>query len=311
MSYLNTANAGPAITVVILTFNEALHLRRAIESAQLLTNSIVVVDSFSTDDTVAIAKSCGAIVLERTWENNHSIQFNWAIDQLEQDPDWKAEWIFRLDADEIMTPQLCSEILQSLATVESRIAGFDCQRSMVFMGHLLRHGGMSQNRILRLYRRGHGYSESRWMDEHIVIDGLCGHLSGAIIDENLNSLTWWTAKHNAYASRAAVDYLLRKYSTPVAFSAGDVDHSLPEKSSLKDRLYRYLPLGLRGFVFFIYRYIFLFGFLDGKAGAYFFFLQTWWYRTLVDAKIIEVEKCMRTKNMDCKKAIDQILGITV
>lgn len=308
MSASSNTSQTSTVTVVILAFNEALHLRRAIESAQQLTGDVVVVDSLSTDNTVAIAKECGARVLERAWENNHSIQFNWAIRQLEQDPSWRAQWIFRLDADEIITPALCSQIKQVLANAPADIVGYDCQRSMVFMGRLLRYGGMSQNRILRLYRRGHGYSEARWMDEHIVIDGPCGHLSGALIDENLNNLTWWTTKHNTYSSRAAVDYLLRKYGAALSHVPAN---TLPEKSSLKDRLYRLLPLGLRGFVFFVYRYVFLFGFLDGQAGAYFYFLQTWWYRTLVDAKIVEVEQCMQDQGIDCKTAIERTLGITV
>lgn len=298
-----------AITVVILTFNEHLHLRRAIESAKALTQDIVVVDSLSTDDTLAIARECGARILERAWENNHSIQFNWAIEQLTQDPHWQSQWILRLDADEIITPQLCEEIKAVLANPQPGLVAYDCQRSMVFMGRLLRFGGMSRNRILRLYRRGHGYSESRWMDEHIVVDGPCGHLAGAIIDENLNHLTWWTAKHNLYASRAAIDDLVRRH--------GQENHPLGgvaignQKMGLKDRLYRAMPLGIRGFLFFLYRYVFLLGFLDGKAGAYFYFLQTWWYRTLVDAKIIEVERYMKTHQVDYKTAIVRVLGIAI
>ena len=306
---MSATSLSPAITVVILAFNESVHLRRAIESAKALTDNIVVVDSLSTDDTVQIARQCGAKVLERAWENNHSVQFNWAIAQLEQDPHWQAQWIFRLDADEIITAPLCQEITRTLARADTNIVAYDCQRSMVFMGRLLRYGGMNRNRILRLYRRGHGYSESRWMDEHIVVNGLCGHLSEAIIDDNLNHLTWWTAKHNAYASRAATDYLIRKYG-----SNGHEEHALaqlPQKASLKDRLYRLLPLGLRGFIFFAYRYIFLLGFLDGKAGAYFYFLQTWWYRTLVDAKITEVEQYMQKQGANYKAAIFRILGITI
>lgn len=297
------------ITVVILTFNEHLHLRRAIESAKALTNDIVVVDSLSTDDTVTIAKACGARILERAWENNHSIQFNWAIEQLEKDSAWQNQWILRLDADEIITPQLCEEIKAVLANPQPGIVAYDCQRSMVFMGRLLRFGGMNRNRILRLYQRGHGYSESRWMDEHIVVDGPCGHLAGAIVDENLNHLTWWTAKHNVYASRAAIDDLVRRYAK--ASQGPDGVSGWVQKSSLKDRLYRKMPLGLRGFIFFLYRYVFLLGFLDGKAGAYFYFLQTWWYRTLVDAKISEVERYMKTHQVGYTIAIERVLGIAI
>jgi glycosyltransferase involved in cell wall biosynthesis len=302
---MSAANPIAGLTVVILTFNETLHLRRALESARKISNDIVVVDSLSTDDTVAIAAASGARVLERAWENNHSIQFNWAIAQLEQDLHWQGQWIFRLDADEIITPQLGEEMRQVLPSAAKEIVGYRCQRSIAFMGRLLRFGGMSHNRILRLYRRGCGYSEARWMDEHIVVNGPYGELAGAIVDDNLNNLTWWSAKHNIYASRAAVDYLLRKYG------ANSQVNQLPQMLSLKDRIYRILPLGLRGFAFYVYRYFFLLGFLDGKAGAYFYFLQIWWYRTLVDAKIIEVEQCMKDQAIDCKTAIERTLGIAV
>ena len=179
-----------SITAVILTFNESLHLQRCIESIFPLTKNIVVVDSFSTDDTVDIARRCGATILQRAWQNNHSVQFNWALSQLPA----STEWVFRIDADEILTTVLIDEIKQTLLTINLSIVGLQCIRKMVFQGSLLKYGGMGGTRTLRLFRFGHGRSESRWMDEHIKLDGQSLNLSGAIIDNNLQSLEWWRAK---------------------------------------------------------------------------------------------------------------------
>lgn len=298
-----------SITAVILTFNESIHIKRCIASIRALTDDIVVVDSLSTDDTVRIAKENGAKVLERAWENNHSIQFNWALECLPK----SSEWILRIDADEILTPQLVAEIKEAIAYQAHDVNGFSCRRHLVFQGHLLRFGGMSNNRVLRLFRFGFGRSESRWMDEHIEVSGKVVALSGAMVDDNLNSLTWWIAKHNNYASRAAVDALLREH---VQTSTSKVlEHSVDCQTTLSSRIkewvYGALPAGLRGIIFFIYRYILRLGFLDGSAGYTFYFLQTWWYRNLIDAKVAEVHRYQQKHQVSERDAIKATLGITV
>lgn len=298
-----------SITVVILTFNESLHLQRCIDSIRPLTHDIVVVDSLSTDDTVEIAQKNGLTVLERAWENNHSTQFNWALEQLPKEK----QWILRIDADEVLTPALVEEIKEAMLNVASDVNGFSCRRHLVFQGHLLRFGGMSNNRVLRLFRFGFGYSEARWMDEHIVVTGKVETLSSALVDDNLNSLTWWIAKHNNYASRAAVDALLREQA--LVDEAGVLDHSSEHtiiwSMRMKERVYGLLPPGLRGITFFIYRYILRLGFLDGSTGYTFYFLQTWWYRNLIDANVAEVRRYMLKHQVSEFQAIKAVLGISL
>ena len=298
-----------SITAVILTFNESLHIKRCIDSIRALTDDIVVVDSLSTDNTVQIARENGAMVLERAWENNHSIQFNWALDQLPKEN----QWIFRVDADEVLTTALVEEIKEAMLNIAPDINGFSCRRHLIFQGHLLRFGGMSNNRVLRLFRFGFGRSEPRWMDEHIEVTGRVAPLSGAMVDDNRNSLTWWIAKHNNYASRAAVDALLRERE--LVDEAGTFDHASNHAMTLsmrmKERVNGLLPSGLRGITFFIYRYILRLGFLDGPTGYTFYFLQTFWYRNLIDAKVAEVRRYAQQHRVSVRQAVEMVLGIAL
>jgi glycosyltransferase involved in cell wall biosynthesis len=298
-----------AITAVILTFNEQIHLQRCIDSILPLTNDIVVVDSFSIDETVEIAKRNSAKVMQRAWENNHATQFNWALGELPKD----TQWIFRVDADEVLTPELVALLKEVVSNAPKSVVGIQCTRKMKFQGSLLKHGGMGGTRVLRMFRYGYGRSESRWMDEHIKVDGESINVDAALIDDNLNSLTWWIAKHNNYASREAVDLLNLQYqfshSDSVAKQANVTRLSFKRK--IKEGIYARLPGGLRAQLYFLYRYILLMGFLDDANGRSFHFLQAYWYRYLADAKVKEVERYMQSHQTDIRTAIERVLAIKV
>lgn len=184
---------------------------------------------------------------------------------------------------------------------------------MTFQGRLIMHGGVFPIRVLRLFRYGCGECENRWMDEHIKVSGSTLDLKGEIIDDNLNSLTWWTEKHNKYASREAVDLLnldhgFMPHDSVAQFRGGS---EAGFKRWLKERVYARMPGGFRAFVYFFYRYVLRLGFLDGREGTAFHFLQGFWYRYLVDAKVEEVRRYMRERKVDAPQAILQVLGIDV
>lgn len=297
------------LTVLVLTFNEELHLARCLQSILPLTNDIVVVDCFSQDKTIAIAKQYGVRVLERAWENNHSTQVNWALSQLPAD----TEWVMRIDADEYLTPDLITQIKEVLPTLASDVDGVSCIRQMVFQGKLIEHGGVGANRVMRIFRYGKGQSEARWMDEHIKIGGRSVNLSGVLIDDNLRPLSWWIEKHNNYASREAVDLLNLKYGFSGTNSVASLKSStsIGTKRWIKENIYAKLPGGLRAWTYYVWRYIFMMGFLDGAKGAQFHFLQALWYRSLVDAKVVEVERYMTNHKVDPTVAIQKVLGISL
>lgn len=296
------------VTVVILTLNEARHIERALRSVAPFAHRCVVIDSGSTDNTVARARAMGAEVWENPWVN-YATQFNWALDQLLDD----TEWVLRLDADEIVMEALARQIKDTIPNLGPETKGVYVSRRMHFLGQPIRWGGVFPIRVLRLFRHGAGRCEDRWMDEHILVDGATANLSGEIIDNNLNSLTWWTEKHNSYASREVVDllnleYRFMKHETMADLSGGE---QAEVKRWFKERVYARLPGGFRAFSYFVYRYVVRLGFLDGKEGTAFHVLQGFWYRYLVDVKLHEVRLYMQHNNVDAVCAIGEVLGINV
>ena len=294
-----------SLTVIILTYNESLHIERCIRSALQVAREILVVDSVSSDDTVERAKELGARVLHNQW-TNYATQMNWALDH----GDIHSDWVMRLDADEFLDETLTGALREALTTASLDIGGFEINRRIRFMGREIKHGGMAPMWVMRFWRNGWARCESRWMDEHMVLSrGRVVRLSGAVIDENLNSLTWWTQKHNAYASREAVDLLGAKYRLGLGNEGTEgLNRQARIKRWLKTRVYSRLPLGVRPWLYFFYRTFFRLGFLDGSRGMLFHTLQGLWYRQLVDAKVAEVEDVVH-RGCDVRKAIHDVLSI--
>lgn len=295
------------LTVVILTRDEERHIARAIGSVAGIAGRILVVDSGSTDRTVEIARGLGAEVCVNPWRN-YATQFNWALDQLPPGTDW----VLRLDADEVVSPELAGQIAAALPGLGPEVEGVTVGRRMAFLGRVIRHGGLFPIRVLRIFRHGKGRCEDRWMDEHIKVAGRVADLPGEMLDDNLNSLTWWTAKHNSYASREVVDLLnlehgFMAHDTVAALGAGQAG----AKRWLKEKVYARLPGGLRAFAYFLYRYVLRLGFLDGREGLAFHVLQGFWYRFLVDAKLAETRAHMARTGCDVRTAIREVLGIDV
>lgn len=291
---------------VILTFNEERHLERCIASLRDTVSEVVVVDSFSTDCTVEIAKKFGARVLQNHWVN-HASQFNWALTQLSPE----TGWVLRIDADEVITEELTEAIVTSLPAVSDVVSGIFVDRKIIFQGRLLRFGGLGAQKTLRLFRYGRGHCEKRWMDEHLKVAGQTVEFRGALIDDNLNSLTWWTDKHNKYASLEAIDLLNLEFRFMPIDSIADLHgrQQVGMKRWVKEKIYARLPGGIRAVAYFIYRYVFRLGFLDGRQGSHFHVLQGFWYRYLVDGKVSEVRRYMEDNGCDCVTAIEQVLGI--
>lgn len=296
------------VVAIILTFNEALHLERCLRSIKGLADQIVVVDCYSTDHTLRIARDASARVIQHHWIN-YSAQFNWALTQLDKD----ADWVLRIDADEYLSFGLADEIKCKLSSLDLSIEGVLFDRYMTFGGHLIRYGGVFPVQVLRLFRYGRGECENRWMDEHIKVSGRTVRFAYEIIDDNLNSLTWWTEKHNKYSSREAVDLLNLEYGfmphDSVASLRGGGQAGI--KRWMKEKVYVALPGGFRAFAYFFYRYVIRLGFLDGPAGTAFHFLQGFWYRYLVDAKVAETKRYMHERNVAVETAIEHVLGIKV
>lgn len=253
------------VSVIILTYNEEPNLENCLKNIFNWAGEIFIVDSYSTDGTLEIAKKYDCQIVQHAFENQ-AVQFNWALDNLRINN----KWVLRLDADEYMTDELKSEVAEKLKNTLENVNGYCMKRRIYFMGSWIKHGGCYPVWSLRLFKKGKGRSELKKMDEHIVLsDGNAEKLENDFIDNNKKDLTWWTGKHNNYASREAADFLEGNFGI------------------IKKREYYRLPIFFRAFLYFAYRYFIRLGFLDGKKGLIFHFLQGFWYRFLVDAKIYE------------------------
>lgn len=278
----------PDLTTIILTYNEALHIERAIRSVMPVSKRILVVDSYSTDATVEIAHGLGAEVLQHPFENQ-ARQFQWAMDN----GGVETAWVFRLDADEVIEPDLAEEIARRLPGLGPETVGITLKRKHIFLGRWIRHGGRYPLLMLRLFRPGFGQVEDRWMDEHIhVWGGGVVAFKGGFADHNLHDLSYFIEKHNKYATREAVQTLnnrLNLFAHDGALSGEGSSRQAAIKRFIKERIYNRIPYYLTAPSYFILRYVFQLGFLDGQPGLIYHFLQGFWYRFLIGAKIYELE----------------------
>jgi glycosyltransferase involved in cell wall biosynthesis len=253
-----------------------------------VTCRICVVDSFSTDETEKIANHMGADFFKNPW-TNHATQFNWALDNC----NITSEWVMRIDADEYLEPKLITSIKAFTKAPHDHNAVY-FKRKIIFLGRPIIHGFFYPGHILRMWRNGHGRVEQRWMDEHVLVDQPKAiTLDGDLTDHNLNDITWWTQKHTNYAIREVYE-IIKSEHEPAQDST--LTGQAKVKRFIKTKIYNRLPSGLRGTAYFIYRYFIGAGFLDGKEGFYFHFLQAYWYRVFVDAKLEELRIEAQAKN---------------
>lgn len=294
------------LTVVILTFNEEKHIRRCIESVQTVAHEIFIIDSYSTDKTLDICQGLGVIVYQHPF-SSHAEQFNWGL----RNCPIKTEWVMRLDADEYLLPDLAAEINSRLTLLPQSVAGVYLKRRVIFQERWIRYGGYYPVWLLRIWRNGKAFSEERLMDEHMkLVEGDAIRFDYDFVDENLHNLTSWTSKHNGYSTKEAIELLNMVYRF--------LDHETVEpkllgtqeqrKRWLKVR-YAQVPVFIRPVFYFIYRYFIKFGFMDGKKGIVWHFLQGFWYRFLVDAKFLELVTFMKQNHCDARLAVYQLHGI--
>lgn len=298
------SNSQPSVTAIILTKNEEQHLRRAIQCLKPHCREILVIDSGSTDATEAIARELGARFVVNPWVN-HATQINHGIKLAGKDSDW----ILRLDADEVLAPDWYERFAERTAQ-KPGIAGVAFRRTMTFRGKEIRHG-MARTWQLRLFRVGRGICEARWMDEHIIVDGAVEQLPVSLVDDNLNDLRWWTEKHLRYADREAVELLMSGEQDVKNDHQGSMTTQARVKRWLKDHLYSRLPIGLRALLFFVLRYVFALGFLDGLRGFQFHVLQGFWYRLYTDIRVAEIREARQKDRLSLAEAIEKVTGIAV
>ncbi|MEG1574347.1 MAG: glycosyltransferase family 2 protein [Bacteroidales bacterium] len=275
------------ISVIILTFNEEIHIKRCIERIAPIAKNIFVIDCFSTDNTAEIANKLGAVVVTHAWPGNHAAQINWALDNLPID----TQWVLRLDADEYLTDELIDELYTKLPVIHKSVSAIILPLKRIFMGREIKHG-TTNIKIIRIFRFGSVRCEQRWMDEYMtILKGDSITLCHKFVDDNLETLAHFTDKHNGYSIKEAIVLLDKEFN--ILNKEINTIGIIPKRQRVKrayKSAYANLPLFWRAFFYFCFRYIVKGGFIDGKEGFLWHFLQGWWYRTLVDNKIFEIKK---------------------
>lgn len=272
------------MSVIILTYNEEANLPACLESLAALRAEVLLVDSGSTDRTMEIAQAAGVAVYEHPFDH-YAAQRNWAQRNLPLE----CEWVLHLDADERLTPELVAEINSVVEHAPADIAGFLLRKRTVFMGRWMRHGGHYPSYHLRLFRKHSGGCEERLYDQHYLVDGEARELTHDYIDVLTSDLSVWSARHVRWAELEARE-ILNGHNGAGRVRAEAFGNPLERKRWLREGVYGRSPLFLRAFLYWFYRYFIRLGFLDGKEGLIFHFLQGLWFRFLVDAKLSEIRR---------------------
>lgn len=248
------------ISVLVLTLNEAENLPKCLESLSW-SDDIVVLDSFSTDNTVEIAKRHGARVVQRKFDNWSAHQ-NWMLENIQ----FKNSWVYYSDADEVVTPELRDEMLQTVRDSKRREVAYRLRYKNFFMGRWIRHCGIYPTWILRLFRP----EKVRW--ERLVnpvpkVDGPEGRLRSHFEHYSFNNgLNAWFEKHNRYSWQEAQESL--KSVASGDWSPRDLLSNDParRRRALKELSFR---LPFRPTLRFAYMYLLRLGFLDGIPGYHY------------------------------------------
>jgi exosortase/archaeosortase family protein len=278
------------LAIIFLTFNEEQNLPKALASVKALNSPIYIIDSFSTDKTEQIAKEYNCIFVQNKF-TTHTLQWKFALEQIPTN----VEWVLGLDADQELLPELCDEIANTLSSEESNnYSGYYLCRRNYFLGKWIKYGGYYPRYLLKLFRKDKVYlDESELMDHHFYVNGKTTKLKNDLIENNLKEdLNFWKNKHIKYAELQA-----KEEFENLLQNNGSLFGNQDERRLFFKYLWNKMPLFVRPLIYFLYRYIFLLGFLDGATGSKFHYLQAYWYRNTVDQNIYNL-KAQRNKNYE-------------
>lgn len=269
------------LTVITLAYNEELNLPDCLESVKPIAKRMIVCDSYSTDKTQDIAKEYGAEIIQHEFYN-YASQYIFA----EENSDIKTKWVLRLDADERLTKEALDEIETICNENEDTdVSAVDVYYKVSFLGRELKHYPFHK---VILYKYGKAHLENRNMDEHITVtEGRSIVLKNKLIHNDYKGLTAWVDKHNKYSNREVLD-MLGENEEKVDLSS--LSTATRIKRFVKFKIYYKMPTGIRSYLYYLFRLYVKGGILDGKEGRIFAFLQAYWYRYLVDAKMYEYQQ---------------------
>jgi glycosyltransferase involved in cell wall biosynthesis len=246
------------VSVVVPTLDEELNLPECLASVAW-ADQVFVVDSFSHDRTVEIARAAGAEVIQHTFEN-YSRQKNWALETLP----FRHDWVLIVDADERVTPELHQEMESVLQSPEC--AGYYLNRRFIFLGTWIRHAGWYPSWSLRLFRHRLGRYDDREVHEHLVLGGQAGYLRHDLLHHDRRGLEAFIARHNRYSTLEAQARLKaeRNANDRAQLPTRILGSPVERKRFLRERVWPAVPA--KPLALFVYMYLIRRGFLDGRAG---------------------------------------------
>ena len=272
------------IEVIIPVKNEEINLPFALASVQEWADRVWVIDSESTDKTCEIAKDAGAELVVKPWLG-YAKQKNWALDTL----DLKADWIFFLDADEAILPELRDELLAIASKDVDKVneSAFNINRYFIFLGKRIRHCGYYPSWNVRFFKRGKARYEEREVHEHMVVDGETSYLKGHMEHYDRRGLELYMAKHNHYSTLEAIEILQQATTKDETIDANLFGSAQQRRRWIKRHIYPRLPA--RWLFRFFWMYLLRLGFLDGINGLRFcLFISS--YELLISLKTVELQQ---------------------
>lgn len=248
------------ISVAIFTRDEELNLPHCLGSLKPC-DDVVVVDSFSTDTTCALAEASGARIFQHEFEG-FGVQRMWAFENIV----FRHPWILILDADETVPPALWEEMHSRISSASPNIAAFRLKRRFFWEGVWLRRSNLYPSWVVRLVRQGKVRYVNRGHAETQEVQGEVESLEEDLLDQNHKGLNAWHERQNHYAEQEA-QY---EYGAPAKLILSDLWIGDPLKRRSAWKIFgRELPF--RGFFYFVYVFVLKGGFLDGATGLRFCF----------------------------------------
>lgn len=276
-----SASAPARLSAFVLTRNEERNLEPCLASLHGWCTDIHIVDSFSTDRTLEIAARYGAQIHQHRFEG-HTKQRTWALRNLP----FAHEWVLALDADHRVTEQLRDELIALFDRAPEGFDGFFIRRRQIFRGRWIRYGGYYPKYMLKLFRHDCAFLDDHEFDYRFYVPGKTGKLKHDILEANQNEwgISFFVEKHNRFASELAAEEIKRAHGRMEYLAKADFFGNPDQRTLWLKTKWNSLPPYLRPFLLFTYRYFLRLGFLDGKEGFIFHFLQSLWFRLLVDIR---------------------------
>ena len=292
------------ITIIVLAFNEEANLPDLFTSLKDIKVNLFAVDSYSTDRTVELLEQNNFTVLQHPFKN-YGVQRNWA----QSNNPFKSPWVLHLDAGERLTSEFV-EWLNNSFDPSKPVDGYIFSRRTMIFGNEVKHGGQYPQYHLRLFNPEKGRCEEKFYDQHFYVDGttevIKKHVD--IIDTVMENWQTFTIGHARWAVFEAIEQIAKSGTDAGNVKASLFGSPIEQMRWWKTRVFQKTPPFLRALLFFIYRYFFRLGILDGMTGLAWHFLQGFWFRFLIDAVVLEFKTKMKKQGLTLDEIVEKEYG---